>query len=248
MPNGILGKKVGITQRFGEDGEVIPVTVVQAGPCVVVQRKTKERDGYDAVQVGLVEPARKVRVTKPLEGHFKKAEVAPVRVLCEFRLRPEEDLKVGESLKVSMFVPAELVHVSGVSKGKGFAGVVKRHHFRGGAATHGSMFHRAPGSIGASSYPSRVLPGMRAAGHMGQRRVTVKNLQVVEVREEENLLLIRGAVPGANGTYVEIFKSGKMSRVKKADEVSQPAKAQAAKPPKPAKPPKQSPAPSADKK
>jgi large subunit ribosomal protein L3 len=236
MPNGILGKKVGITQRFGEDGEVIPLTVVQAGPCVVVQRKTKERDGYDAVQVGLVEPARKVRVTKPLEGHFKKAGVAPVRQLGEFRLAPEEDVKVGESIKVSMFAPAELVDVIGVSKGKGFAGVVKRHHFRGGRATHGSMFHRAPGSIGASSYPSRVLPGMRAAGHMGQRRVTVKNLQVVEVSEEENLLLIRGAVPGANGSYLEIFKSGRKSRAKQVAPAGQ--EAQEKKPAKAAKPAK----------
>ena len=216
MPKGILGKKIGVTQRFGEDGEVIPLTVVQAGPCVVVQRKTKERDGYDAVQVGLVEPGRKVRATKPLEGHFKKAEVAPVRLLREFRLEPEEDVKVGESIKVSMFTPAELVDVRGVSKGKGFAGVVKRHHFGGGRATHGSMFHRAPGSIGASSYPSRVLPGMRAAGHMGQRRVTVKNLQVVEVSEQENLLLIRGAVPGANGTYLEISKTGRKARAKQS--------------------------------
>jgi large subunit ribosomal protein L3 len=209
------------------------LTVVQAGPCVVVQRKTKERDGYDAIQVGLVEPARRVRVTKPLEGHFKKAEVAPVRLLREFRLEPEEDVKVGESIKVSIFAPAELVDVSGVSKGKGFAGVVKRHHFRGGRATHGSMFHRAPGSIGASSYPSRVLPGMRAAGHMGQRRVTVKNLQVVEVSEEENLLLIRGAVPGANGSYLEIFKSGRKSRAKQAAPAGQ--EAQEKKPAKPAK-------------
>jgi len=212
MPNGIIGKKLGITQRFGEDGSVIPLTVVRAGPCVVVQRKTKERDGYDAIQVGLVEPGRKVRANKPRQGHFQKAAVAPVRVLREFRLEPDEDLKVGESVKVSMFAPAERVNVSGVSKGKGFAGVVKRHHFRGGRATHGSMFHRAPGSIGASSYPSRVLPGMRAAGHMGQERITVKNLQVVEVSEEENLLLLRGAVPGANGCYLEIVKSSHNSK------------------------------------
>ncbi len=214
MPKGILGRKVGITQRFGEGGEVIPLTVVQAGPCVVVQRKTKERDGYDAIQLGLVEPARKVRANKPREGHFKKAQVAPVRVLREFRLEPDEDVKVGESVKVSMFAPSELVNVSGVSKGKGFAGVIKRHHFGGGRASHGSMFHRAPGSIGQSSYPSRVMRGMRAPGHMGQERVTVKNLQVVEVSEEENLLLLRGAVPGANGSYVEIFKSSKKVKIK----------------------------------
>jgi large subunit ribosomal protein L3 len=207
MPNGIIGKKIGITQRFAEDGSVIPLTVVQAGPCVVVQRKTKDRDGYDAIQLGLVEPDRKVRANKPMEGHFKKASVAPVKMLREFRVGPDEELKVGETVKATMFTPADRVNVSGVSKGKGFAGVMKRHHFSGGGATHGSMFHRAPGSIGQSSYPSRVFRGMRAPGHMGQERVTVKNLQVVEVCEEDNLLLIKGAVPGANGTYLEIVKA-----------------------------------------
>ncbi len=208
MPNGIIGKKIGITQRFAADGSVIPLTVVQAGPCVVVQRKTKERDGYDAIQLGLVEPGRKLHTNKPMEGHFKKASVAPVKVLREFRVAPDEELKVGESVKATMFTPAERVNVSGVSKGKGFAGVMKRHHFAGGRASHGSMFHRAPGSIGQSSYPSKVMKGMRAPGHMGQERVTVKNLQVVEVSEEDNLLLIKGAVPGANGTYLEIVKVG----------------------------------------
>ena len=207
MPNGIIGKKIGITQRFAEDGSVIPLTVVQAGPCVVVQRKTKDRDGYDAIQLGLVEPDRKVRANKPMEGHFKKASVAPVKMLREFRVGPDEELKVGETVKATMFTPADRVNVSGVSKGKGFAGVMKRHHFAGGRATHGSMFHRAPGSIGQSSYPSRVFRGMKAPGHMGQERVTVKNLQVVEVSEEDNLLLIKGAVPGANGTYLEIVKA-----------------------------------------
>ncbi len=207
MPDGIIGKKIGITQRFAEDGSVIPLTVVQAGPCVVVQRKTKDRDGYDAIQLGLVEPDRKVRANKPMEGHFKKASVAPVKMLREFRVGPDEELKVGETVKATMFTPADRVNVSGVSKGKGFAGVMKRHHFGGGRATHGSMFHRAPGSIGQSSYPSRVFRGMRAPGHMGQERVTVKNLQVVEVSEEDNLLLIKGAVPGANGTYLEIVKA-----------------------------------------
>jgi len=207
MPNGIIGKKIGITQRFAENGSVIPLTVVQAGPCVVVQRKTKDRDGYDAIQLGLVEPDRKVRANKPMEGHFKKASVAPVKMLREFRVGPDEELKVGETVKATMFAPADRVNVSGVSKGKGFAGVMKRHHFAGGGATHGSMFHRAPGSIGQSSYPSRVFRGMRAPGHMGQERVTVKNLQVVEVSEEDNLLLIKGAVPGANGTYLEIVKA-----------------------------------------
>lgn len=205
--NGIIGRKLGMTQKFAEDGSVVPVTVVKAGPCVVVQRKTRDTDGYDAVQLGLVEAGRKTKATKPEEGHFKKAGVAPCRVLREFELGPGEEPKVGDSIKVTVFSPTEKVTVSGVSKGKGFAGVVKRHGFRGGRATHGSMFHRAPGSIGASAFPSRVLPGMRAAGHLGQNRVTVKNLEVVEVIEDQDLLLIKGAVPGANGTYVEIVKS-----------------------------------------
>jgi large subunit ribosomal protein L3 len=204
---GIIGKKVGMTQKFGEDGSVIPVTVLKAGPCVVVQRKTKEKDGYDAVQLGLVEAGRKTRATKPLEGHFEKAGAAPCRVLREFDLGPGEEPKVGDSVKATVFTPSEKVHVTGVSKGKGFAGVVKRHGFRGGRATHGSMFHRAPGSIGASAFPSRVLPGMRAAGHMGQDQVTVKNLEVVEVIEDQDLILVKGAVPGASGTYVEIVKA-----------------------------------------
>ncbi len=207
MLSGIIGKKVGMTQRFAQDGTVLPVTVLLAGPCVVVQRKTRERDGYEAVQLGLVEAGKSIRATKPMEGHFKKAGAAPTRVLREFRLAATGDLKVGDSVKVTVFQVNDRVKVNGISKGKGFAGVVKRHHFRGGAATHGSMFHRAPGSIGASSYPSRVLPGMRAAGHMGQDRVTVRNLQVVEIREEDNLLLVLGAVPGANGTYLSIVKA-----------------------------------------
>jgi large subunit ribosomal protein L3 len=204
---GIIGKKLGMTQRFAEDGSVVPVTVLKAGPCVVVQRKTKASDGYDAIQLGLVEPGRRTKATKPKEGHFKKSGSAPCRVLREFDLGGSEEPKVGDSIKVTLFTKSEKVDVRGVSKGKGFAGVVKRHHFRGGRATHGSMFHRAPGSIGASAFPSRVLPGMRAGGHMGQDRVTAKNLEVVDVIEDQDLLLVRGAVPGANGTYVEIVKS-----------------------------------------
>lgn len=211
MVTGIIGRKLGMTQVFEADGTVVPATVIKAGPCVVVQRKTEVKDGYEAVQLGFVEGGR-VKATKPMTGHFKKAGVPPLRLLVEFRLAPGDDVKVGDSVKVSVFTTADRVKVTGISKGKGFAGVVKRHHFRGGAATHGSMFHRAPGSIGASSYPSRVFPGMRAAGHMGQDRVTVKNLAVVEVHEEENLLLICGAVPGANGTYLEIVKEPAQKR------------------------------------
>jgi large subunit ribosomal protein L3 len=209
MVDGLIGIKVGMTQLFAEDGTVVPVTVIKTGPCVVVQRKEKGRDGYDAVQLGLVEFIRPSRVNKPRTGHFKKAGVPPCRVLREFALVDSEDTpKVGDQILVNqIFQAKDKVDVVGVSKGRGFAGLVKRHHFGGGAATHGSMFHRAPGSIGASAFPSRVLPGMRAAGHMGSERVTVKNLNVFQVREQENLLVIQGAVPGRNGGYVIVKKA-----------------------------------------
>jgi large subunit ribosomal protein L3 len=208
---GLIGKKIGMTQRFRDDGTVLPLTVIKAGPCVVVQRKTKDKDGYDAVQLGLVEAGRRVVSNKPRAGHFDKAGVAPCHVLREFGVPADagEELAVGQAVKVSIFNASDRVHVSGVSKGKGFAGVMRRHGFGGGRATHGSMFHRAPGSIGQSAFPSRVLPGMRAPGHMGQERVTAQNLEVVEVNEEEDLLLVKGAVPGANGSYVEIVKSAR---------------------------------------
>jgi len=203
---GIIGKKVGMTQVYAADGRAISVTVIEAGPCVVVQRKSKDKDGYSAVQLGLVE-ARKVKgLTKPMKGHFDKAGLPPCRVLREFEVAEGAAVKVGDRLSVDLFAPGDSVVVSGVSKGKGFQGVVKRHHFRGGAATHGSMFHRAPGSIGASAYPSRVLKGMRGAGHMGSERVTVKNVEVVRVDAGNNLLVVRGSVPGAGGSYVVIRK------------------------------------------
>jgi large subunit ribosomal protein L3 len=209
MVDGLIGIKVGMTQVFDENGMVVPVTVIKAGPCVVVQTKSKEKDGYEAVQLGLVEFIRPSRVNKPRNGHFKRAGVPPCRVLHEFRLRDGGDSpKVGDQFLVGqVFRSNDKVDVRGTSKGRGFAGLIKRHHFGGGAATHGSMFHRAPGSIGASAYPSRVLPGMRAAGHMGDEKVTVQNLRVVAVKEQENLLLVRGAVPGRNGGYVVIRKA-----------------------------------------
>jgi large subunit ribosomal protein L3 len=208
MVNGILGIKVGMTQLFEKDGTAVPATVIKAGPCVVVQKKTAAHDGYDAVQLGLVEFVAEKRVKKPMQGHFKKASVSPAKFLKEFRLQDSaEATLVGEKVLVDQFSPSDLVDISGVSKGKGFAGVIKRHNFRGGAATHGSMFHRAPGSIGASAFPSRVLKGMRAAGHMGQDNVTAKNLRVVRVDVEQNLLIVRGAVPGSNGGYVVIRKN-----------------------------------------
>jgi large subunit ribosomal protein L3 len=203
---GIIGKKVGMTQVYAEDGRAIPVTVLEAGPCVVVQRKAKDKDGYSSVQLGLVEKRAPKKVTKPMKGHFEKAGLPPCRVLREFRVEDGAEVKVGDKVGVDQFAAGENVNIIGVSKGKGFQGVVKRHHFRGGAATHGSMFHRAPGSIGASAFPSRVLKGMRAAGHMGQDRVTVKNLQVVSVDAANNILVVKGSVPGAGGGYVVIRK------------------------------------------
>ena len=204
---GIIGKKVGMTQVYADDGRAIPVTVIQAGPCVVVQRKSKEKDGYSAVQLGLVEGRKVKRVTKAMKGHFDKACLPPCRVLREFRVDEGAEVKVGDKVSVELFAPGDIIHVTGVSKGKGFQGVMKRHHFRGGAATHGSMFHRAPGGIGASAYPSRVIKGMRAAGHMGSDKVTVRNLTVVRVDAGSNTLVVKGAVPGAGGGYLVISKS-----------------------------------------
>ena len=204
---GIIGKKVGMTQVYAENGRAYPVTVIEAGPCVVVQRKSKDKDGYSAVQLGLVEARKAKSVTKPMKGHFDKAGLPPCRVLREFRVEDGAEVKVGDKVSVDLFVPGDTLTVSGVSRGKGFQGVIKRHNFRGGAATHGSMFHRAPGSIGASAFPSRVLPGMKAAGHMGTDQVTLRNVKVVRVDAGNNLLVVRGAVPGAGGSIVVIRKN-----------------------------------------
>ena len=208
MLTGILGKKVGMTQVFSPDGTVTPATVIKAGPCVVVQAKTAATDGYETVQIGLVED-RPARVDKPTTGHFKKADVPPTRVRREVKVAKGADApKAGEQIVVTaVFNSGDRVDVIGVSRGKGFQGVLKRHNFRGGAATHGSMFHRAPGSIGASSFPSRVIKGMRAAGRMGGDRVTVRNLKVVQIDAENNLLLVHGAIPGAPGGYVIVRKA-----------------------------------------
>ena len=211
MVNGIIGKKVGMTQVFAEDGSVTPVTVIKAGPCVVVQKKTVNSDGYEAVQLGLIEDRTPKRVSKPMAGHFQKTGqgAAPVRVLREFRLEEDDDgeaTKVGAKVLVDQFSPNDVVTVIGTSKGRGFAGFMKRHGFAGGRASHGSMFHRAPGSIGASAYPSRVIKGTRMAGHMGTERVTIKGLRVVDVDTEQNLLLVRGAIPGPNGGVLLIKK------------------------------------------
>jgi large subunit ribosomal protein L3 len=203
MVTGIIGRKLGMTQIFEKDGTVVPATVIKAGPCVVVQAKTPQTDGYEAVQLGLVDETP-AKADKPTMGHYRKAGVPPTRVRREVRLAPGGDaLKTGDSVLVNIFAAGDRVDVIGTSRGKGFQGVVKRHHFAGGAATHGSMFHRAPGSIGASSFPSRVVKGMRAAGRMGADRVTIHNLKVVSVDAENHVLVLCGAVPGApNGILV----------------------------------------------
>ena len=212
---GLLGRKVGMTQVFADDGSHVPVTVIQAGPCTITGVRTKATDGYDALQLGF-EPKRK-NVTKPMAGHFKKIGVGAVGVVRELRLDRSaaeklDSYTVGQSLAVDIFTPGELVDVVGVTKGKGFQGGVKRHNWKGGEASHGSMFHRAPGSIGASSDPSRVWPGHRLPGRMGNDRKTILNLPVVRVLPEQNLVLIRGAVPGANGSLVVVRKSVKTTK------------------------------------
>ncbi len=209
MIQGLIGKKLGMTQVFDSDGNVVPVTVLQAGPCVVVQKKTDEKDRYRAVQLGLVESRKVARPSKPREGHFQKAGVPPTRVLKEFAYgEGDGEPEVGQQVSVSdVFSVDQKVDVAGRSIGRGFQGVIKRHGFHGGRATHGSMFHRAPGSIGASAYPSRVYPGMKGAGQMGNARVKIRRLRVVQVDGEKNLLLVKGAVPGSRGGYVFITRT-----------------------------------------
>jgi len=214
MVTGLIGKKIGMTQLFTADGAVHPATVLKAGPCVVSQVKTVDHDGYEAVQLGLVE-ARPHKENKPTEGHFKKAGVPPARVRREVRLKPGGDpVKAGDQVSVSMFADGERVDVIGTSRGKGFQGVVKRHHFAGGKMSHGSMHHRAPGSIGASSYPSRVVKGMRMGGHMGDASVTTRNLKVLRVDPDNNLLLVEGSVPGGPNSVVVIRKAAAAKTIK----------------------------------
>ncbi len=204
MIHGLIGKKLGMTQVYDENGAVVPVTVIEAGPCVVTQVKTTETDGYCAVQIGLVEAKVPRKLSKPEVGHLKKNGIAPLRHLKEFRVEEGAEIKVGDQVLVTNFEPKQKVTVSGITQGKGFQGVVKRHGFGGGRMTHGSMFHRAPGSIGQCATPSRVFPGKRLPGHMGAKGVTVKNLEVVQVIEDKNLLLVKGAVPGSKGGFVTI--------------------------------------------
>jgi large subunit ribosomal protein L3 len=223
MVTGIIGRKVGMTQIFDPDGTVHPATVIKAGPCVVVQAKNAQTDGYEAVQLGLVEE-RPAKTIKPIAGHYKKAGVPPTRVRREVKVAAGGDaVKAGDQVLVSIFASGERVDVIGAGRGKGFQGVVKRHHFAGGAATHGSMFHRAPGSIGASSFPSRVIKGMRAAGRMGGGRVTIRNLKVLRVDPDNHLLVLEGGIPGAPSAYVIVRKAAAAKRIKVA-QVEKPKK------------------------
>jgi len=212
MIKGILGKKLGMTQVFANDGRRIPVTVVEAGPCTVVQKKTVAKDGYSALQLGFTaKPAH--RVNKPEMGHFKKAGQGAFQYLRELRGEELDEITVGQEIRCdNIFVVGDVIDVTATSKGKGFQGVIKRWNFSGGRATHGSMFHRAPGSIGCSAWPSRVFKGKKMAGQMGNERVTVQNLQVVEVRPEENLILVRGAIPGAKNALVVLHKGIKAKK------------------------------------
>jgi large subunit ribosomal protein L3 len=213
--NGILGKKVGMAQLFDDKGDVRPVTVLKAGPCVVTQRKTAAKDGYDAAQIGLVEFVKESRLSKPMKGHFAKNNLPPMRFLREVEIvvdaENQDGAKVGDKVLVDMFEGDKFVDVVATSKGRGFAGVVKRHKFAGGAASHGSMF-QITGSIGSSAFPSRVFKGMRMSGHMGVDRKTIRNLRIVGVDRDENLLVVEGAVPGAKDGYVVISRAKKPPR------------------------------------
>jgi large subunit ribosomal protein L3 len=204
---GLIGRKIGMTQVFAENGVVTPVTVIEAGPCVVVQRKTMERDGYEAVQLGLVDPAAAKRANKPQRGHHKKADVPPTRLRREFETAADSDAKPGDSVAVDIFDGVSKVDIVGTSKGKGFQGVMRRHGFSGGRATHGSMHHRAPGSIGQAAYPSKVMRGMKGPGHQGNVRIKLKNVKIVRLDAEKNLLIVKGAVPGAMGSVVLVCKA-----------------------------------------
>jgi large subunit ribosomal protein L3 len=218
--NGILGKKVGMTQLFDDKGDVRPATVLQAGPCVITQRKIASKDGYDAAQIGLVEFVKESRVNKAMKGHFGKHDLPPVRFMREVAVvvdgkdgkEAEADgAKVGDRVLVDIFETEKFVDVTGTSKGRGFAGVVRRHHFGGGPKSHGSMF-QITGSIGSSAFPSRVFKGMRMSGHMGSDRVTTRNLRILGIDKDENLLVVEGAVPGPNGGYVVINRAKKPPR------------------------------------
>lgn len=208
MMNGLIGKKLGMTQIFAQDGKRVPVTILRAGPCVILQKKTIERDGYNAIQVGFEQkPAQPPYCNKPMLGHFIKAGKGAFRKIAEFTIDNVEEfekLTVGQEINLSLFAIGDRISITGTSKGRGFQGVMKRHNFAGGRATHGSMSHRRPGSIGQCAYPSRVFRGHRMGGQMGNKRITVRNLEIIEVDEKNNLLMVKGAVPGANNNFVLI--------------------------------------------
>jgi len=210
MFSGLIGKKAGMTQIFGEKGEVIPVTLIEAGPCVVLQKKASDQEGYDAIQLGY-EDIKAKKLTKSLKIKFSKIKVTPKRYIREFRISNPDDYEVGQELNVDIFEEGSFIDVCGTSKGKGFAGVIKRWGFKGGPKSHGSRFHRAPGSIGASASPSRVFKGQKLPGHMGNKKVTIQSLEIVRLDKEKNLLVIKGAVPGASRGIVIVEKAKKKS-------------------------------------
>lgn len=204
MCNTILGRKLGMTQVWSEDDRLIPVTVIQAGPCVVTQIKTVEKEGYEAIQIGFDTITKMKKINKPMQGHFDKSGVAPTKILREVRIDGSESYQLGQAITVDRFAETKKVDVTGISKGKGFAGVIKRHNFKGGPGGHGSHFHRAPASVGQCATPSRVFKGKKMPGHMGVEQVTVKNLEVIKIDNEQNLLLVKGAVPGGKGALVSV--------------------------------------------
>ena len=208
MKKGLIGKKIGMTQIFNEEGKVIPVTVIEAGPCVVSQVKTEETDGYNSIQLGFG-AIKESKVNKPERGHFTKANIAPARYLREFRVDSIEDVKVGDELKADIFMAGDKIDIQGTSKGKGFQGVIKRHGQHRGPMGHGSMYHRRPGSMGSTSTPGRVFKGKKLQGHMGAETVTIQNLEVIKVDLDKNIILVKGSVPGAKGSILKIKSSVK---------------------------------------
>ena len=208
MKKGLIGKKIGMTQIFNEEGKVIPVTVIEAGPCVVSQVKTEETDGYNSIQLGFG-AIKESKVNKPERGHFTKANIAPARYLREFRVDSIEDVKVGDELKADIFMAGDKIDIQGTSKGKGFQGVIKRHGQHRGPMGHGSMYHRRPGSMGSTSTPGRVFKGKKLPGHMGAETVTIQNLEVIKVDLDKNIILVKGSVPGAKGSILKLKSSVK---------------------------------------
>ena len=208
MKKGLIGKKIGMTQIFNEEGKVIPVTVIEAGPCVVSQVKTEETDGYNSIQLGFG-AIKESKVNKPEKGHFTKANIAPARYLREFRVDSIEDVKVGDELKADIFMAGDKIDIQGTSKGKGFQGVIKRHGQHRGPMGHGSMYHRRPGSMGSTSTPGRVFKGKKLPGHMGAETVIIQNLEVIKVDLDKNIILVKGSVPGAKGSILKIKSSVK---------------------------------------